>query len=68
MHLEPAAPAATGGVQVGDLVVSVNGSHLQHVSQFQRRLSAMQIGETLALQVFRGGAEVGLSLQVGDRD
>ncbi len=68
MHLEPVAPAATGGVQVGDLVVSVNGSTLQHVSHFQRRLSAMQIGETLTLEVLRGGAQVALSLRVGDRD
>jgi VCBS repeat-containing protein len=68
MHLEPGAPASTGGVLVGDLILSVAGDFVQTMSDFQRHLANLKAGDTLPVVVLRGGAQHTLTLTVAHRD
>jgi S1-C subfamily serine protease len=67
LHVEPNAPAATGGVLVGDLVVSLNDNPVYSVREFLHRLASLRVGDSASLVVVRGGAKIDLTLHVGDR-
>lgn len=67
MHLEPKAPAASAGVMVGDLIVSANGDSIDNIRDFLHWLSALRVGDTIALVVIRGGAKIDLTVTVADR-
>jgi S1-C subfamily serine protease len=67
LHVEPNAPGATGGVLVGDLVVSLNGNPVYSVREFLHRLASLRVGDSASLVVVRGGARIDLTLHVGDR-
>jgi S1-C subfamily serine protease len=68
MHLEPGAPAITGGVLVGDLILSIGGDIVQSMADFQHRLAKLKAGDTLPLTVIRGGTHLTLPLKVAYRD
>ena len=68
MHLEPAGPAIQGGLFVGDLVISMNGEFLHSVPEFQHRIANLDIGASVSIDVIRGGNQMTLRLNVGDRD
>lgn len=68
MHLEPAGPAIQGGLFVGDLVISMNGEFLHSVPEFQHRIANLDIGASVTLDAIRGGNQMTLTLNVGDRD
>ena len=67
MHLEPKAPAASAGVMVGDLIVSANEISIDNIRDFLHWLSALRVGDTIALVVIRGGAKIDLTVTVADR-
>ena len=67
LQVEANAPAAAGGVLVGDLVVSLNNEPVYSVRGFLHRLTTLHVGESASLVVLRGGTEINLTLQVGDR-
>lgn len=68
MHLEPAGPAAQGGLLVGDLVISLNREFLHSVPECQHRIANLEIGASVSLDVIRGGNKMTLTLNVRDRD
>ncbi|MGI8769917.1 MAG: S1C family serine protease [Acidobacteriaceae bacterium] len=68
MHLEPGAPAITGGVLVGDLILSIGGDPVEGMADFQHRLAKLKAGDTVPLTVIRGGTQLTLSLKVAYRD
>ncbi len=55
--VEPGSPAARAGLRAGDLVVSVDG---KHIDRFEDLISAVQLnlGSPLQLQVRRGAEEL----------
>ena len=54
VSVEPAAPAARAGLQVGDLVLAIGDRPVETVDDVHRRLVAWPIGEALTLTVLRG--------------
>jgi S1-C subfamily serine protease len=68
MHVESGAPAAKGGVLVGDLIVALGDEVMQSIAGFQQRLSVCKVGDTVPLTVIRGGTKTILTLQVASRD
>jgi S1-C subfamily serine protease len=67
MQVEPKAPAASAGVLVGDLIVSVNGEEVHSVRDLLHRLSNFRVGDNISLVVIRGGTRVDLTVGVADR-
>ena len=55
--LDPAGPAARGGLADGDMIISVDGVRITGVDDVIRILDAGRIGKTLTVEVVRGGAK-----------
>jgi S1-C subfamily serine protease len=67
LHVEPNAPAASGGIQVGDLLLSVDGHAVHNVHEVQHRLSSLKVGDPVVIGVVRGGAKMELKVILADR-
>ena len=60
--IEPAGPAATAGLQPGDVLVRVGGQNVQTSLDFERALLDHTAGEKVTLVVNREGSEKSLDL------
>lgn len=67
LHVEPNAPAASGGVLVGDLLLSVDGHAVHNVHEVQHRLSSLKVGDPVVIGVVRGGVKMDLKVTLADR-
>jgi S1-C subfamily serine protease len=67
LHVEPNAPAASAGILVGDLLLSIDGQLVHNVREVQHRLLSLNVGDRLAVVVIRGGATIDLSVTLADR-
>jgi serine protease Do len=67
-NVVPRGPAAKGGVQSGDLVVSLNGAPVESSGQLTRAVALVPPGEQVNLVVVRkGGEKKQLSFKVAQR-
>ncbi|GFK95470.1 Periplasmic serine endoprotease DegP [Fundidesulfovibrio magnetotacticus] len=61
-------PAAKAGVQVGDVILSVNGRPIKDTNGLLQAVSAIRPGGKAELNVWRKGKDVRLSAVTGQRD
>lgn len=54
----PNSPAAKADVKNGDLIYSVNGVNLTARTSLQREIQKYRIGDTVTLEVYRGGERI----------
>ena len=66
-EVTPGGPAAQGGLQVGDIVVRMNGQPVKDNLDLTRRVGMARAGETIRLEVMRNGRLVPLSVRSGLR-
>ena len=67
LHVEPNGPAASGGILVGDLLLSVDGHAVHNVHEVQHRLSNLKVGDPVVIGVVRGGVKTDLKVILADR-
>jgi len=67
VSVEPESPAEQGGVLIGDVLISFDGSPLQSPEDLIRALRSESIGKTVPMQVVRGGALQMLQVTIGER-
>ena len=65
--LVPSGPAARAGVEQGDVIVSVNGQPVKSASELTREVAKVHAGDTMRLDVFRGGKERMVDVHSGTR-
>jgi serine protease Do len=63
----PDGPAAKGGLQKGDVVLSYNGQRVEGIEQFVRLVSETPAGRKVRLQTVRSGAQHNLEITTGVR-
>ncbi len=63
----PGGPAASAGLQVGDVVVSLDGQAMENARQFNVGVYARHIGDTVNLEVRRGEREHRMAVTVVER-
>ena len=56
-YVEPDSPAAKGGIEVGDVITSVNGEAVKESRDLARKIAATAPGTQAKLGVFRNGQE-----------
>jgi hypothetical protein len=56
--VSPGKPAAIGGMQNGDIIKSINGLKINNIEDYMFRLSALENGETISVEVERNGETV----------
>ncbi len=65
--LESDSPAGKGGLMVGDILVGVAGTAIEHHDQLYTSLSGDVVGKSTAIDVLRGGKLESLKVTVGER-
>ena len=60
------SPAAEAGLQQGDIIISVAGGDVTSMADLVGRISAQQPGDTVELEVVRGGETLTLEVELGD--
>ena len=65
--VKPNSPAERGGLLVGDIVLSVNGTKVDHSNQIQTLIYNRDPGETIDLHILRQGRRQYLSVELGER-
>jgi serine protease Do len=61
--VEASGPAARAGIRPGDVIVSINGRHLDSVDELKRQVAAA--GSNVALLIERDGARVFVPIELG---
>ena len=64
----PGSPAAKAGLQVGDIVRSVNGEEVRASSDLPVMVGAMAPGKEVTLGVWRKGKQTDMKVQLGSTD
>jgi serine protease Do len=67
LNVYEGSPAATGGLQPGDFVTSMNNAPVQSVSQLSRRVASLSPNQTMEFTVIRYGQERSVSVRITGR-
>jgi serine protease Do len=66
-NVVPRGPAAKGGVQAGDVVVTLNGKPVESSGQLTRSVAVVPPGESVHMGILRKGEKLNVSFKVGQR-
>jgi S1-C subfamily serine protease len=67
VSIDPDGPAARAGLVIGDIVTAWNAQPLTRVRDVMRLLGPDSVGNTIDLQLLRGGAPKALKIVIGER-
>jgi len=67
LSLEPEGPAAKAGILIGDVLISLGGAAVADTDDIQTALEGQKVGEKIDAGVVRGGANVTISIAIGER-
>jgi S1-C subfamily serine protease len=67
VSVESDAPADKAGVLIGDILIALNATPVNDVSDVHARLDSDQVGKPLTAQIIRGGAIAEVTITVGER-
>lgn len=65
--LKPNGPADIGGLEEGDIILSVDGSDIHYKQQLVRKIASYDPNDTIQMRIIRDGVEMDLSLTLTDR-
>jgi serine protease Do len=63
---DESSAAKRAGLRQGDVIVGVNGEAVEHTGELQRLIATRQPGETVTVDVFRGGRRMQFRVQLGE--
>ena len=64
-EVQPDSPASKAGLRKGDVVTGFNGRPVRGAAELRARLGVVPVGDTVELQVQRGGEKRTLTAQIG---
>jgi S1-C subfamily serine protease len=67
LSLEAEGPAATAGVLIGDVIVSLGGTAVDDTDDIQTVLEKHAVGQTIVAGLVRGGVALNIGIVVGER-
>jgi S1-C subfamily serine protease len=65
--IDSGSPAAQAHVELGDLLLRVDGQVIDGAETLARRIAAAGLGNTISLEVLRGGKPLEIEVRVGER-
>jgi S1-C subfamily serine protease len=65
--IDDGSPAAQAHVELGDLLLTLDGESAESVNALARRIAGTNPGQTVALEVLRGGKPLTINVQIGER-
>ncbi len=66
--VEPGGPAATGGLQPSDIVLSLNDRPMQNAREFEVNLYNIRLNQTVDIEVLRDTQKIKTKVKVAERD
>ncbi len=66
--IEPDGPARTAGVQIGDVIQSLNGKPVESASQLENEIYGMAVKDSVMLTLLRDGKTVRVTVPVHERE
>jgi len=63
-QIEAGSPADKAGIRVGDVIVAANGKPIRSAGDMHNLVGLQRLGESIELELFREGAELGLSVMM----
>ena len=66
VQLTPDSPAAAAGLQIGDVIISVNGHATDSAFDIRNQLGLLRIGDTAKLQILRGNKKLSIKAEIAD--
>jgi serine protease Do len=66
-ELEPDGPALAAGIQVGDVILALDGKSITSINELSRALRDYKVGDAVTVSVFRAGIRVELTLVLAER-
>ena len=67
LSLESKGPAAQAGVIVGDILVALGGRQVQDTDDIQLALEGRSVGQSVTLEILRGGEPRQIALTIAER-
>ena len=67
VSIDPAGPAASAGLLIGDLITHWNGQEVARVRGIMRLLGPESVGTSVALKLIRGGQPLEKTATIGER-
>ncbi len=64
-QVEPGAPAATGGLRRGDIIIGLDGKKVRRINSLRDAIAMLHPGTKVALKVFRDGKVSSVAFAVG---
>jgi S1-C subfamily serine protease len=65
--VDAGSPAAEAHIELGDLLLALNGEPAESVNGLARRIASTNPGQTVALEVLRGGKPLTIQVQIAER-
>ena len=65
-QVDPNTPGAKAGLQVGDVIIAVNGNPVQDENSFRLQVAGMAPGTKVELRIVRNGAEQTVPVTLGE--
>jgi len=66
VQLSPDSPAAAAGLQIGDVIISVNGHATDSAFDIRNQLGLLRIGDTAKLKILRGNKKLIIKAEIAD--
>jgi len=67
MHVESGAPADTGGVLLGDILVAMDGQSFTDLDDVNEVLARKGVGQDVNTSLIRGGQQLSFTIRIGER-
>ncbi|MCC6241216.1 MAG: PDZ domain-containing protein, partial [Gemmatimonadaceae bacterium] len=63
---EDAGPSKAAGIEVGDVIVAIDGKPVERVSSLQRIVRSRQVGQTVSVDVLRYGSKKSFKVRLAE--
>lgn len=65
--VDAGSPAEKAHIELGDLLLTLDGEPADSVNDMARRIASANPGQTIALEILRGGKPLTINLEIGER-
>jgi S1-C subfamily serine protease len=65
--IDAGSPAEQAHIELGDLLLTLDGQPAESVNDMARRIGSANPGQTITLEVLRGGKPLTIDVQIGER-